>query len=221
VTQPILVINPNSTEAVTEGIHRALDPLRMKDGPLIECLTLAEGPPGIETQAHVDGVVEPLLRAIRAREDSASAFVIACYSDPGLEPARSTTRKPVFGIAESAMVVALTRGQRFGIVSILETSIPRHARAVAASGLDSRFAGDVAIGVPVTGLANEEEVWTRLLAAGESLRDRHSADVLILGCAGMARYRARLENALERPVVDPTQAAVTLAIGAVRLLPSK
>jgi Asp/Glu/hydantoin racemase len=220
MTKPILVINPNSTEAITQGIDRALDPLRMQDGPLIECVTLSEGPPGIESQAQSDAIVEPLCRTIREREDSASAFVIACYSDPGLHAARETTTKPVFGIAESAMVTALTRGDRFGIISILESSVPRHARAVRAAGLWSRFAGDVAIGVGVVGLSDEDAVESRMLAAGQTLRDRHGADVLILGCAGMARYRARLESALARPVVDPTQAAVTLAIGAVRLLPS-
>ncbi|MEI7876022.1 MAG: aspartate/glutamate racemase family protein, partial [Alphaproteobacteria bacterium] len=43
----ILVINPNSTEAVTKGIDAAMEPLRMKGGPVIECVTLKDGPPGI------------------------------------------------------------------------------------------------------------------------------------------------------------------------------
>ena len=51
----IVVINPNSTEAVTEGIDRALAPLRFADGPRIECRTLHEGPPGTERQRPVDG----------------------------------------------------------------------------------------------------------------------------------------------------------------------
>ncbi len=50
-----------------------------------------------------------------------------------------------------------------------------------------------------------------------SLRDDLGAQVLVLGCAGMVRYRARLEAALEVPVIDPTQAAVAMAIAAVRL----
>ncbi len=49
MSERILVINPNSTVAVTEDIDRALAPLRFQGGPEIECLTLAEGPPGIET----------------------------------------------------------------------------------------------------------------------------------------------------------------------------
>ncbi|HET7297070.1 MAG TPA: aspartate/glutamate racemase family protein, partial [Burkholderiales bacterium] len=50
----ILVINPNSTEAVTRGIDEAVEPLRIPGGPAIDCITLKEGPPGIETQQHVD-----------------------------------------------------------------------------------------------------------------------------------------------------------------------
>ena len=56
----ILVINPNSTEAVTRGIDEACAPLRIEGGPRIEVMTLKEGPPGIETQQHVDSVSCPI-----------------------------------------------------------------------------------------------------------------------------------------------------------------
>ena len=49
MSERIVVVNPNSTTAVTAAIDRALEPLRMTGGPAIECLTLAEGPPRIET----------------------------------------------------------------------------------------------------------------------------------------------------------------------------
>jgi len=213
----ILVINPNSTDAVTAGIDRALEPLRIAGGPTIECVTLKEGPPGIESQAQADAVMAPICTLIEKRQDSASAFIIACFSDPGLHRARETTSKPVFGIRESAMVTALTLGERFGIISILEDSIPPHARAVRAAGLAERFAGDVAIGVGVTELAGDDSVFKRLVSAGRRLKDDDGAGVVILGCAGMASYRKRCQNALGIPVIDPTQAAATLAIGAVRL----
>jgi Asp/Glu/hydantoin racemase len=43
----ILVINPNSTEAVTRGIDEACEPLRMQGGPQVDVMTLKDGPPGI------------------------------------------------------------------------------------------------------------------------------------------------------------------------------
>jgi Asp/Glu/hydantoin racemase len=213
----ILVINPNSTEAVTRGIDEAVEPLRMAGGPAIDCMTLKEGPPGIETQQHVDGVVAPLLKVVREKESQYAAFVIACYSDPGLHSVREATRKPVLGISECGILTALTLGQRFGVIAILQQSIARHLRYVAALGVTERLAAELPVGLPVVELANEEKTFGRMVAVGKALREQHGADVVIMGCAGMARYRKPLQDAIGIPVVEPTQAAVAMAIGRVRL----
>jgi Asp/Glu/hydantoin racemase len=215
--QRILVINPNSTEVVTRGIDEACAPLRMEGGPAIDCVTLKEGPPGVETQQHVDGVVAPLLRMVREKENEYAAFVIACYSDPGLHSVRESTRKPVLGISECGILTALTLGQRFGVIAILQQSIARHLRYVGALGVTERLAAELPVGLPVVELSNEEKTFGRMVAVGKTLREQHGADVVIMGCAGMARYRKPLQDAIGIPVVEPTQAAVTMAIGRVRL----
>ena len=211
--KPIVVINPNSTEAVTAAIDRSIAPLRMPGGPPIECVTLKEGPPGIESQETSDSVIMPLCRLIRSSDAGASAFVIACFSDPGLHAAREVTSKPVFGIAECSIATALTRGDRFGIISILDNAVVRHRRVVRAMGLLERFGGDIAIGIGILGLGEESHVLERMSSAGSRLRDEHQCDVLVMGCAGMARYRQRLEASLRIPVIEPAHAAVTMAIG--------
>ena len=213
----ILVINPNSTEAVTRGIDEAVEPLRMSGGPAIECVTLKEGPPGIETQQHVDGVVAPLLKLVRQKETDYAAFVIACYSDPGLHSVREATKKPVLGISECGILTALTLGQRFGVIAILQQSIPRHLRYVGALGVTDRFAGELPVGIPVVELADENKTFGRMVEVGRALRQGHGADVVVMGCAGMARYRKPLQDEIGVPVVEPTQAAVAMAIGRVRL----
>jgi Asp/Glu/hydantoin racemase len=213
----IYVINPNSTQGVTDAIDEALDPLRAIDGPEIECVTLAEGPPGIETQRDVDGVIMPLLRRAATLENAAGAFVIACFSDPGLHALREQSAHPVFGIAECGVLTALSIAPRFGVLAILAGSIPRHRRYFAAMGVTDRLAGEIAIDVGVVDLADEKLTFARLTECGRVLRDGYGADVVVMGCAGMARYRAALEDALAIPVVEPTQAAVTMATGRVRL----
>lgn len=217
MSERILVINPNSTEACTQGIDDAMTPLRMAGGPQIECMTLKEGPPGVQSQADVESVVQPLARTVSARDNDCSAFVIACFSDPGLHACREATRKPVLGIAESGILTALTMGQRFGVISILRTSIPRHLRYIGQMGMQARFAGDRAIGLGVVELTDEARTLSRMIDAGTELRDKDGADVLVMGCAGMARYRDRLQQAIGVPVVEPTQAAVAMAIGQARL----
>jgi len=213
----IIVINPNSSETVTRAIDAAVEPLRRAGGPEIECLTLAEGPPGIETQRHVDEVVAPLCRLVEQQDNRAAAFVVACFSDPGLHAAREATSKPVFGIAESGLLTALTLGSAVGIISILAAGVPRHWRYVRALGIESRVAADLPIGLGVAQLADEGETKRRMTEVGRCLIDDHGADVIVMGCAGMARQRAGLEASLGVPVVDPTPAAVGAAITAVHL----
>jgi Asp/Glu/hydantoin racemase len=192
-----------------------MEPLRIPGGPAIDCVTLSEGPPAVESQLDADAVILPLCRLIREAE--AGAFVIACFSDPGLFAAREATAKPVLGIAECGILTALTLGHRFGVISILARSVSRHLRYIAAMGVGQRLAGDLPLGLGVLELADACTALTRMIDVGRRLRDQHGADVLVMGCSGMAPYRAEVEEAVQIPVVEPTQAAVAMAIGRTRL----
>ncbi len=210
----ILVINPNSNEAVTEGLRQAVKPLTYADGPEIVCETLAEGPFGIETQEHVESVALPLRRKVEATND-ADAFIIACYSDPGLFVAREGTSRPVFGIAECGVLTALARADRFGVIAIKSRSIPRHIRYLRQMGLMERLAGERALEMSVAETASGDGTLARMITIGRELKDLDGAAAIVMGCAGMARHRKPLEDALGIPVIDPTQAAVTMALGTI------
>lgn len=211
----ILVVNPNSNEAVTRGLDEALRPLAFTDGPEIACVTLSEGPFGIETQADAESVTLPLRRLVEA-DNAADAFIIACYSDPGLHVCREATTRPILGIAECGVLTALTRGERFGVIAIRQRSIRRHVRYLRQMGLMDRFAGERPLEMSVAETASGEGTLSRMIVVGEALRDQNGADVVVMGCAGMARHRHALEHALRVPVIDPTQAAVAMALGAVQ-----
>ncbi len=212
----IRVVNPNSNEAVTRGIDEALAPLRFADGPEIVCSTLAEGPFGIETQEHVESVALPLRRLVEA-DNASDAFVIACYSDPGLHVCREGTARPVFGIAECGVLAALARAERFGVIAILQRSIARHMRYLRQMGLTERLAGERPLEMSVAEAASGEGTLSRMIAVGRALKDEDGANAIVMGCAGMARHRLALEDTLGIPVIDPTQAAVTMALGAVQV----
>ena len=208
---PILVINPNSNEAVTEGLRVAL--ARFASAVPVECLTLAEGPFGIESQRDADAVVLPLARLVEDRPD-AGAFVIACYSDPGLDTCRSVTRAPVFGIQDAGVLTAMARADLFGIVALSADSTARHRRYMRRMGVLDRLAGDRAIEMSVAESASGERTFEKLVEVGRALM-ADGAGALVLGCAGMARHRAGLEAELGIPVIDPVQAAVAMAMGTV------
>lgn len=211
----ILVINPNSNPAVTQGLEDALKPLGFEGGPELVCQTLAEGPFGIESQADVDSVAMPLRRLVESDNGSA-AFIIACYSDPGLQVCREGTDRPVFGIAECGVLAALARAETFGVIAIAQRSIPRHMRYLRQMGLTERLAGERPLNMSVAETASGEGTLVKMIDIGRALRDEDGARAIVMGCAGMARHRRPLEDALGIAVIDPTQAAVTMALGTVQ-----
>jgi allantoin racemase len=211
----ITVINPNSNRVVTAGLADALKPLMFTDGPEIVCETLAEGPFGIESQADADSVTMPLRRLVEG-DNVSSAFVIACYSDPGLHVCREATARPVLGIAECGVLTALTRAETFGVIAIAQRSIRRHLRYLRQMGLIDRLAAERPLDMSVAETASGEGTLDKMIVVGRALKEDDGADAIVMGCAGMARHRKALEDALGIPVIDPTQAAVTMALGAVQ-----
>ncbi|MGZ2257530.1 aspartate/glutamate racemase family protein [Roseobacter sp. A03A-229] len=210
---PIVVINPNSNQAVTDGLATALAPFARDGGPGIDCVTLTEGPFGIENQIHSDQVVLPLVDLVEGRTD-ASAFVIACYSDPGIDACRSISSVPVMGIQESGVLTALARGDRIGIIGISSASEKRHRLYMRRMGVLDRVAGERALNMSVDETARGTGTFDKLVEVGSELQ-ADGAEALVLGCAGMALHRAPLEARLGLPVIDPTQAAVAMAMGLV------
>lgn len=213
----LYVINPNSSEAVTAGIDAAMAPLRRADGPRITCVTLADGPPGIQTQHDVDRAALAVYKFAQEHLADAAGFVTACFSDPGLHLLREIKGVPSFGISECAALTAMTLGQRFGVIAILDGSIGRHWRTWGAMGITQRVAGELAIGRSVTDLANQAATLKAMVEAGNRLRNEHGANVLVMGCAGMAPFRDTLQDAIGLPVVEPTQAAAAMALGRIQL----
>lgn len=211
----ILVINPNSNEAVTQGLRDCLAPLQIAGAVDIECMTLTEGPFGIESNFDIEKVVLPLRETVLTRED-ADAYVIACYSDPGLTLCRDSTHKPVFGMQESGWFSALQRGSNVGVVALSRASITRHLTYIRTLGLQSHLAGERPLNLSVAD-SEADAAYPRIEAVARKLVNEDMADTLLVGCAGLARHCAKLEEALGIPVTEPTQAATTQALGAVLL----
>ena len=209
--QHILVINPNSDESVTEGMIRELKGFHFSEGPRIECVSLSDGPFGIESQADIEAVTLPLRKMV-SESRNVDAFVIACYSDPGLHVCREASEKPVFGIQECGVLTAMSLGDRFGVIALQESSIRRHLRYLRQMGVMERLAGERAASLSVRESVSGKGTFEKLLKAAKRLRDSDQADTIILGCAGMAAHRAKLELVIGIPVIAPVQAAVSMAM---------
>lgn len=205
----ILVINPNSNEAVTRGIDDSIDAMRQPRALVIDCVTLADAPFGIESDEDVEAASPLVVDTVEAGQDDFGAFVIACYSDPGLERCRRASRSPVLGIQESAIREASRGGRRFGVLALSDASIRRHLVYVRARGV-RQHVGERALNVTVDQGVHDAATFGRIVAEGRKLVGA-GAEALVLGCAGLAAHRERAAAALGVPVIDPVQAAVTEA----------
>lgn len=211
----VLVLNPNSSESVTRSIDRAVQASVAGAGCRFDSVTASEGPPGIVTQEDYEQATALVADYVRRYAGDVQAFVIACFSDPGVVAARANCAKPVVGFGEAGLRAALERGTRAGVLAIADAAIPRHLRHWAALGLGEQVAGERALNLRVDQSGDPELAFGGLCVAGRMLRDQDRADVLLLGCAGMADLRQPLEEALGLPVIDPCQAAAVAALRAL------
>jgi Asp/Glu/hydantoin racemase len=147
----------------------------------------------------------------------ASALVVACFSDPGVESLRPMLSVPVFGIREAAVSTALKRVSRFGVIALSEASVRRHLVAFEEMGVTDRLAGDRALGLSVADLESPETSKQRILDVANELKVTNGAETLILGCAGMPQYKQFIETETGLPVIEPCQAAVDMAVEAITL----
>ena len=207
MTTTILVINPNSTERITDQIEQAVKEITHKLEMTVEVVTSPCGPTAIESDEDVQASIGPMMEI--AAHHSADAYVAACFSDPGIEEMRETLNVPVFGIGESAVLAAMSLGKNVGIISGVEAAIPRHYRYWEYLGITNRIIGDVATGRGVLDLESEG-AYRDILTTGGKLT-KIGADVLVLGCTGMTHVRSRLQDELGVPIIDPCQAALNAA----------
>jgi Asp/Glu/hydantoin racemase len=83
-------------------------------------------------------------------------------------------------------------------------------------GLMERLSGERPLNMSVAETASGEGTLAKMIEVGRALKDEDGAGAIVMGCAGMARHRKPLEQALVIPVIDPAQAAVAMALGTVQ-----
>jgi allantoin racemase len=207
----ILVVNPNTTGAMTELIGASA---RAVAGPgvLVEAVSPAMGPASIESHYDEALAVPGLLAEIALGEQrGVDGYLVACFGDPGLDAARELARGPVVGIAEAAMKTASYLGRRFSVVTTLGRTIGRAEDLVLRYGLERQCGGIHACEIPVLELESDPEAYPKILAACAAALEHDGSDAIVLGCAGMADLCERLAKQLQAPVVDGV-AAGTLTV---------
>ena len=207
----ILLLNPNTTEAVTALMADA-GRAAAGQGVEIMAVTAPRGLPYITSraEAQIAGVVA--LEMLAELRGSFDAAILAAFGDPGLMGARELFDFPVIGVSEAAMLTACMLGERFLIVTFTSAMSGWYRDCVAMHRLESRCAGVVALDRAFGALEDTREAnWPALVElANEAIAER-DADVASLAGAPLAGLAVRARDLIRVPVVEPIVAAVKQA----------
>lgn len=201
----LLVINPNTTEAMTRTVVEQVG-LLAGQGVELRGVTAAFGSEVIATPASFATGADAALAAWRSHQGWPDAVLLACFGDPGLATLRAEAAVPVAGMAEAAMREAIALGQPYAILTA-GAQWPGMLREVARQyGADALLKEVIAL--ETTGLAVSRDP-AAFLGGLQGALDRlwqAGIQTAILGGAGFAGLRGRLHYPGE--LIDGLEAAV-------------
>ena len=205
----IVLINPNSTKAMTQAMVETASKVGVK---LIGWTSL-EGPAAIQGPEDGAACIPPLLTLVRKASDAgAKTIIIGCFDDTGLDAARNIASCPVIGIGQAAYHMAVLSARRFSVVTTLAVSVPILEDNIHAYGFTSKLSRVRACGVPVLDLETNP-AGTAPAVMGEIKRAvaEDKVDVVVLGCAGMVHIPAYFFGEEHVRLIDGVTSAAQLA----------
>lgn len=220
----IKIINPNTSEEMTNNIHATAKSCCDEETEIIT-VTPSTGPISIENfhdQAlSVIGVMEEIHKGISEGFDG---YIIAAACDPGLDVAREISGVPVVGIGEAAMHLASLVSKRFSIITVTPRIVPLIKQSMINTGLSVRCASIRSTKLSVLDTNRKtEQIFEKIFTESSRAICEDGAESICLGCSGMTHLRGLLEEKLKVPVIDGVIAAVKIveALVGLNLLTSK
>jgi allantoin racemase len=159
-----------------------------------------------------------VMETVRAYRDPFDAVIQAGYGEHGREGLQELLDVPVVDITEAAASTAMFLGHKYSVVTTLDRAVPLIEDRLKLAGLDARCASVRASGMAVLELESDPDAAVEAIVA-QSVRavEDDRAEVICLGCGGMAGLTEQVVQRTGVPVVDGVAAAVTIAESLVRL----
>ena len=206
----LLVLNPNTSAAMTAAIGRAAQ-AAASPGTEVIAVNPVFGPVSIEGHFE-EALAAAGVAATLAQAPAHDAVVIACFGDPGLDAAREATDAPVVGIAEAAFYAASMLATGFSVVTTMTRTCIIAERLVQRYGAATHCRGIHGTDIAVLELESAgEALLARIEASARQALTLDRSGAIVLGCAGMAALCAQLSQRLGVPVIDGVAVAVKFA----------
>jgi allantoin racemase len=217
----ILVVNPNTTQAVTARIATVAQ-AAASPGTHLDFATAPFGPAVISSRAEDALAGHGALQAVAEHYAGHDAVILGASWDTALAGLRELLPVPVTGFTEAAITVATQLAERFALVTVGPRAASGHRRIVAECGLASRLAGIGEIDIDYGAILDDPQAAvTAVVSASRPLIERAGAEAIVPTGAVFAGLHRDIERQLPVPVLDAASCAVQLAECLVRLAPVK
>ncbi|GAA5957358.1 hypothetical protein JCM3765_000435 [Sporobolomyces pararoseus] len=229
----LLIINPNSTQDITDGIADSLNPHCPPNAELTYFTAPSHAPTAIRD--YVTGIQTAAACFDEMLKNGAfekfDGFLVCCFSDHPLqhmirEHLGPASNKFCVGMFESGISQALMTSRQFGIVSTGAGFKPLLKKGVStflgASGSD-RFVGSAMSGIQVEELrdsSKKDQVEKKIKEASAQVAAM-GADLIIMGCGGMAGMESLVREGVreaglgEVKVLDAALAGLVFLAGMI------
>ena len=213
----LLLINPNTTDSMTQKMGEASQSLLPADCELV-AETAAYGPPSIEGYYDEVFSVPPMLEKIQQHNGSVGGVIVGCFDDTGVDAARCISDAPVIGICQAACQYATILASSFTIITTLERSVAALEKKVLEYGYARQCQNIRASDIPVLALeACDEMAMQKLHREFQQAIEIDRSEAIILGCAGMVELQQQLQKHYGVPVIEGVTAATMIMDGLARL----
>ncbi|MCK1785140.1 aspartate/glutamate racemase family protein [Pseudomonas sp. TNT11] len=213
----ILVVNVNTTESITQTIAEQARAVA-SPGTEIIGLTPCFGAESVEGNFESYLAAIAVMDRVMAYDQPFDAVIQAGYGEHGREGLQELLNVPVVDITEAAATTAMFLGHAYSVVTTLDRTVPLIEDRLKLAGLYQRCASVRASGMAVLELEEHPLAAMEAIVRQAELAIREDkAEVICLGCGGMAGLDERIRQRTGVPVVDGVTAAVTIAEGLVRL----
>lgn len=213
----LLVVNVNTTATMTAAIAASARSVAAP-GTEVVGLTPTVGAESVEGNFESYLAAVAVMSAVATYDGPFDAVIQAGFGEHGREGLQELLDVPVVDITEAAGHVASLIGHRYSVVTTLDRTVPLIEDRLLLAGLRGHCASVRSSGLGVLELEEDPEAAVEAIVREAELAVRDDrAEVICLGCGGMAGLDDAVRKATGVPVVDGVTAAVKLAESLVAL----
>lgn len=204
----ILVINPNTSQFVTDKVCQAA---QAAGGPDMEFIgvTGRTGPPIVGTRSECVIAAQEALALGIEHAPSCDGVLLAISFDTGLDALREVLDIPVVGMSEAGMSAAMAVSRQFSMLTFGDRAVPLYAELVEHYRWSARCAGVISLPqLSQRELEDTRLVIPKLIDKIEEATQTISAESVVLAGAVFAGISDEIRDRVSIPIVDGIAAGV-------------